>query len=514
MTNNPLSYTDTNQNPNKPLNLGDVGTKPKARRGGKGKYYTVKTGDSYASIAQELFGDQRYFNVIADLFGGQTIHAGMELKIPNVEQYKPPAGQLHYVSPGEFNAFANPSADSSIPYVRALAQNRPAQVSTVTTPPTLTNPGTAQTQGASSPNVPVSTPYLPPTTGVAMPPGYLNYSALAAQPVSDASYSFGAHNVVPPTAGYYGSSTYYKRASKVNKPIYQYNARAAQAAVQPPLDASGAYTGVGMPSYGAPVTSQGVVIGNTVPATTGYYGAMGSASKEITKTGKGSKSAGVSTLPSSVPPPANPQTPLGVTGNQQVLPQVGMTGAQTALALESGIANKPAGTYQVQRTYQRPIYSQTETDVWGQPKIIGFETVPYSVNGSDTINVGATGYKPASYVGFTGDVLNGGKPGQGRIIGGGEGFVDYTPAGIPKPPGTPYRPTGGGWGGGGGGGRNGGGRGGGGGGGGPNGGGGRGYATRSTPAPVYAQANTLPGGSTRARDMAGLSRTGLVTWRL
>src|SRR5690606_34506628 len=178
-------------------------------------------------------------------------------------------------------------------------------------------------------------------------------------------------------------------------------------------------------------------------------------------------------------------------------------------ALETGIANKPAGTYQVVRTYQRPIYSATELDVWGQPKISGFETTPYSVNGSDTINVSATGTKPAAYVGWT-DPMN--KPGGKKIIGGGEGYPDYIPAGPPRL-GGPYLSQGSGGGGGGsygGGGRGGGG--GGGGGGGPTGGG---APSRFSVAPTYAQGNTLPGGSPNpARSLAGLSRTGLVAWRL
>jgi len=487
-----------NLGPNNPLPL-DTQGKPKFQEGSGNKPprakkqkggYTVQGGDNYFTLAEQIYGSQRFAGLLIEANGGRPLRPGDIINVPQTDQT---AAEVNF-SPWAMEQARNLTANTAYGQRQQQAAQTQAQVS-------LTNPGAGTVSSVGANNYAglaaqtPPTPYTPPTTGVAMPPGYVNYSALAARGTprlqNSPSYPI-AGQVVPPHAGWYGATQQEKKMTKTggkttgkpgDVPVFQ-----GQGTGQAPLSqgqqniygnyatAPNYYTGVGMPSYSLP----------------GPYDPYN---------------------PAYIQRPPNPNaagnTFSNPTGNQQILPTQGMTGAQTALALESGIANKPAGTYQVQGTVQRPIYSATEVDVYGRPKIVGWETVP-----TGTVNVGVMGTKPAAYVGFTGDVLNGGKPGQGRIIGGGEGYADYTPAGIPRPPGTPAYGRGqmggaGSWGG------SGGRRGGGGGGGGPTGGGGRGAPNRYTPPAVFAQANSLPGGYRNpARDLAGLSRTGLVTWRL
>ena len=467
-----MAYTQLNgplplDAPPKPKFRESLGTKPPKNKKQKGGY-TVQAGDNYFTIAEKLYGNQRYAGLLISANGGM-LRPGDVISVPDVEGGDPNV----YFSQGAFNRGLElmqglPSASR---YGGASNQVQTTPQVSLTNPPSVSSVGT-NNYAALATQTPTTTPYTPPTTGVAMPSGYVNYSALAAQSVAK-PWRPTRENPINPNINKKGASPFI------------YKPRGAQAATPPPLQApnplqpgaaTGYYTGVGMPSYYQP------------PA--GPYDPYN---------------------PAYIQRPPNPNaagnTFANPTGNEQILPTQGMTGAQTALALESGMLPKPEGTYQVQGTVQRPIYSATEVDVYGRPKIVGWETVP-----TGTVNVGVMGTKPAAYVGFTGDVLNGGKPGQGRIIGGGEGYADYTPAGIPRPPGTPVYGGGQMGGGGGGGGRRGGG---GGGGGGPTGGGGRGAPNRYTPPAVFAQANSLPGGYRNpARDVAGLSRTGLVTWRL
>lgn len=442
--------------PKKPKIQGSLGTKPPKNKKQKGGY-TVQAGDNYFTIAEKLFGNQRYAGLLISANGGM-LRPGDVIRVPDVEGGDPNV----YFSPGAYRRAQELTAQTAY----GQRQTQAAQTQTPQTQVTLTNPPTISSVGTNNYS---SLAAQTPTTPGSSAPTYTGYIP--------AGQGGGYVPTAPLRPGMANPSSRTTRPPR--PPRVTYPASGAQTPAQPPLQgsnpaqpgaATGYYTGVGMPSYYQP------------PA--GPYDPYNPAYIQRPP----NRNAAGNTM-------ANP------TGNQQILPTQGMTGAQTALALESGLLPKPAGTYQVNRGVYTPIYD-------ANGNIVGYNTMPTG----ETINVGVMGTKPAAYVGFTGDVLNGGKPGQGRIIGGGEGYADYTPAGIPRPPGTPVYPGGQmGGGGGGGGGR----RGGGGGGGGPTGGGGRGAPARYTPPAVFAQANSLPGGYRNpARDVAGLSRTGLVTWRL
>ena len=437
------------------------GKVPKNKKG-----YTVVGGDNYFALAEKLYGSQRFAGLLMEANGGRALRPGMVLQVPKTDET---AAEVNF-SPWAWQQAQDLTASTAYGQAQQQAQTTPQTQVNLTNPPiggvssVGANSYSALAAQSTAPPVPAYTGYIPPGQGGGYTP------------------------TAPVRAGMANPSSRTVRPPRPPKPYF--SPSGASTPAQPPLQgsnplqpgaATGYYTGVGMPSY----PSSSAPYSPYNPAYVNPYPTMNAA--------------------------GNFQG--GMTGNQQVnvtqQSAQGLTGAQQAAALETGVANKPAGTYQVVRTYQRPIYSATELDVWGQPKIIGFETTPYSVNGSDTINVSATGTKPAAYVGWT-DPMN--KPGGKKIIGGGEGYPDYIPAGPPRL-GGPYLSQGSGGGGGGsygGGGRGGGG--GGGGGGGPTGGG---APSRFSVAPTYAQGNTLPGGSRNpARSLAGLSRTGLVAWRL
>lgn len=480
-----MALNNNPDNPNEPLsqaykpkkdkgngqNQGDLsgtlsfkpGKTPKNKKG-----YTVVGGDNYFTLAEKLYGSQRFAGLLMEANGGRALRPGMVLSVPKTDET---AAEVNF-SPWAWQQAQDLTASTAYGQRQQQAQATQQTQVNLINPPMTSSVSSVGANGYSalaaqsvaqgtSPIAPTYTGYIPPGQGG----GYIP--------------------TAPVRPGMVNPSTRTVRPPRPPKPYF--SPSGASTPAQPPLQgsnplqpgaATGYYTGVGMPSY----PSSSAPYSPYNPAYVNPYPTMNAA--------------------------GNFQG--GVTGNQQV----NVTGtqgqsSQTAAALETGIANKPAGTYQVVRTYQRPIYSATELDVWGHPKIIGFETTPYSVNGSDTINVSATGTKPPAYVGWT-DPMN--KPGGRKIIGGGEGYPDYIPAGPPRP-GGPYLSQGSGGGGGGsygGGGRGGGG--GGGGGGGPTGGG---APSRFSVAPTYAQGNTLPGGSRNpARSLAGLSRTGLVAWRL
>ena len=74
----------------------------------KKKQYTVHAGDNPARIAERLYGDQRYFNVIMDALkgiGGQTLRAGQVLSLPDLEAYQKKLrreGGIHEVTQGDW----------------------------------------------------------------------------------------------------------------------------------------------------------------------------------------------------------------------------------------------------------------------------------------------------------------------------------------------------------------------------------------------------------------------------
>lgn len=451
-----LKITELGTKPPKKPKITELETKPPKNKKQKGGY-TVQAGDNYFTIAEKLFGNQRYAGLLISANGGM-LRPGDVISVPDVDGGDPNV----YFSQGAYKRGLElmqglPSASR---YGGSGGQTQTTSQVTLTNPPTVSSVGVNNYSALAAQT---------PTTPGSSTPAYTGYIP--------AGQGGGYVPTAPFRPGMANPSSRTTRPPRPPQPTYP--SSGAKTPAQPPLQgqditkpgaATGYYTGVGMPSYYQP---------------SGPYDPYNPAYVQNPPT---MNAAGNFTQ--------------NVPGNQQVNVTQGMTGAQTALALESGIANKPAGTYQVQGTVQRPIYSATEVDVYGRPKIVGWETVP-----TGTVNVGATGTKPAAYVGWT-DPMN--KPGGQKIIGGGEGYPDYIPAGPPRPPGTPVYPGGQmGGGGGGGGGRRGGG------GGGPTGGGGRGAPARYTPPAVFAQANSLPGGYRNpARDVAGLSRTGLVTWRL
>lgn len=467
---------------------------PKNKKG-----YTVVGGDNYFTLAEKLYGSQRFAGLLMEANGGRALRPGMVLQVPKTDE----TAQTVNFSPWAWNTAQDLTAST------AYGQRQQQAQTTQQTQVNLTNPPIGGAQTGST--------YQPPPRYAAVAPTYVGYiptgqgggytsttpyAPTSPAPVNTPSYPVGGQTFA-------GGSWY----TKLLKP---YTARTKGDLTKQGSNNVPIFTGQGA---GTPPLAQGS------PASTGYYGAYIPPTAGGYYTGVGNQPyAPPASAPYSPYNPAyiNPYPTMNaagnfsanVTGNQQInvtqQSTQGMTGAQQAAALETGIANKPAGTYQVVRTYQKPIYSATELDIYGQPKIIGWETTPYSVNGNDTINVSATGTKPAAYVGFT-DPFN--KPGGKRIIGGGEGYPDYIPAGPPRP-GGPYLSQGSGGGGGGsyGGGGGGGRGGGGGGGGGPTGGG---APSRYSPPPVYAQGNSLPGGSRNpARSITGVSRAPLTAWRL
>lgn len=397
--------------------------------------YTTQRGDNPAKLAKRFYGDERYANVVAGVWG--NMQPGVALKLPDLKKYQADLaakGEKHLVTQGE------------VDYLKTLGGRRPMR----TAPPDLpspTNTGSGYSQ-------------LPPTSYQTANNPALNYSALAATPVA-------RPGLANPTA----------RTQRPPKPPgLTYPASGVQALAAPPLQganplqpgaATGYYTGVGHQPYQplAPKALQQTPLTYPLPPATNY--------------------------PPNFVPQNNPQFP----SNQQIIPTAGMTPAQQAAAIESGIYNKPVGTYQVRRGQYQPVLDP-------QGNIVGWELAQTG----DLINVGAVGTKPGAYVGWTGDPLGKWQPGMSKVIGGGEGYKDYLPAGPPRQYTLPT-PGGGGGGGpiyrGGGG------------GGGPRGGTGR-YLPQSRYRPgSYAQGSSLPQGSRNpARDLFNPSRTGLVTWRL
>lgn len=68
--------------------------------------YTVKSGDSWARIAGQMYGgDQRYYNVLMSANKGITmLKPGMVIEIPDLKDYmrqNKEAGRLHYVGPDD-----------------------------------------------------------------------------------------------------------------------------------------------------------------------------------------------------------------------------------------------------------------------------------------------------------------------------------------------------------------------------------------------------------------------------
>lgn len=56
----------------------------------KYKTYTVKSGDSYAKIAGQIYGDQRWMSALAGANQDRMLHPGMEIRIPMFDTEKTP----------------------------------------------------------------------------------------------------------------------------------------------------------------------------------------------------------------------------------------------------------------------------------------------------------------------------------------------------------------------------------------------------------------------------------------
>lgn len=81
------------------------------------KSYTVQPGDSWSRIAGSVYGNQRYFAMLASYNGGVDLHPGMVIDIPDLLGIEPgstpqepnvPPGALQYYSPANWNASQAP----------------------------------------------------------------------------------------------------------------------------------------------------------------------------------------------------------------------------------------------------------------------------------------------------------------------------------------------------------------------------------------------------------------------
>lgn len=213
---NPGKGFDQGFNPNV-SGGGGGGKKPKRNKG-----YTVQSGDSFASIAQKLYGDQRYFNVIADLIGGGTLQAGMVLKAPDLSGYMKDLaekGQKHLVTPGQATAYGMSGGSSQV-----------SSASPTTQTPATVQPDPMSTWLANNPAQTAATPYVSTPSG-APPVGYgPNAWAAPATPTTQ---------------------------TRTNNPALNYAALAARGTrPQAPLNPDGSFNLAAMPAYQAPATGR------------------------------------------------------------------------------------------------------------------------------------------------------------------------------------------------------------------------------------------------------------------
>lgn len=149
----------------------------------KSQKYTVQAGDNPAKLAKMLYGDERLFNVILKEAGGM-LTPGQVLKLPDLRQYQADLkkrGELHYVSPGEFNYAQSLTGGDTQPKTTLAPnlQNPPTNYQTApgSTPPPGYGPS-AYTPPTPKPFVPQTG--APPPLPTGMP---ANYAQLAAQNV-------------------------------------------------------------------------------------------------------------------------------------------------------------------------------------------------------------------------------------------------------------------------------------------------------------------------------------------
>lgn len=212
---NPNKGFDQGLNPNV---SGGGGKKPKRNKG-----YTVQSGDSFASIAQKLYGDQRYFNVIADLIGGGTLQAGMVLKAPDLSGYMKDLaakGQKHLVTPGQATAYGMSGGSSQA----------------------------SQTSSASTPTT--TTPQVDPfTTWLANNPAQTAATHYASTPSGVPPVGYGPNAWAPPAVP--------TTRSRTNNPALNYAALAARGTrPQAPLNPDGSFNLAALPAYQAPATGR------------------------------------------------------------------------------------------------------------------------------------------------------------------------------------------------------------------------------------------------------------------
>lgn len=393
------------------------GTKPpktqknKTPKGG----YTVQAGDNYYTIAEKLYGNQRYAGILISANGGM-LRPGDVISVPDVEGGDPNV----YFSQGAYNRGLElmqglPSASR---YGGSAAQAQTAQTQVnLTAPPTVSSVGvnnyaalaaqTPTTPGATAPspvnpNYQGASLYAPPSQGTTTTPAQVR-NRPPRRTTPPPTYSQRAAQYVPPPT------------TPVN-----YAALAAQTVPNAsPLAPDGSFTGRNLQPYTVPLPVSPSNFQGTPP-------------------------------PLEFPNPARP--------GQATMWYNGRNLAPYPASVRTNSAGDGRPNY---RDPRDTINSMDKLPEWADPFLYPW-------------------WYPTQPTG----------PG----------------APVAPPPGftPPYSPPGGG-----------GGRRGGGGGGNPPGGGGRGASNRYTPPAVFAQANSLPGGYRNpARDVAGLSRTGLVTWRL
>lgn len=436
---------------------GNAGNKPK---GGNKNAYTVQAGDSPALIAQKLYGDQRYLDIVLAQLGGSMLQAGMKLKLPDLRKYQKDlaaSGQLHEVTQGEWAGAQAYTARTN--YGQRQGQPQ-AQNQGGYNPSVNETPATSSWSG---PNLWDPKPYT-----VNPPPQYA-----AASGVPPVGYGPNAYGTPQPPA------------VNAPKPPLNYAALAAQNVSAPkPLSPSGAFNLSALPSYQPPEKppidyargwKEGKGTWMLVPDSSGvlrsiqlspapYYTGIGMPSYQRPAISSGRTNTQPTTRKQQLPPP--PPTQLtGIPPLQDYNPaQPGAaTGYYTGIGLQpyAAAVRTGAGLGAMNPRDPRDTLNRMDKPTEQGPGIGYLFPVP------------PPGYIPPAPVA-------GGGPFYPQPYGGG----------------GPGRRGGGG-------------------GGNPRGGVSRGAGGRGYQQPIYAQNSNMPGGGRNiARDQVGLSRTGLVTWRL
>lgn len=204
---------------------GPTQKKPKRIKGG----YTVQSGDNPALIAQKVFGDQRYLDVVLAALEGASLTSGMVLKLPDLTGYMKDLaakGQLHEVSQGEWNAAKDFTSRTRYGAERGITSPYAQAAQTQTQTPATVQPDPMSTWLA---NNPAQTAAVQPTSNPSGVP-----------PVG-----YGPNAWAPPAAP--------TTQTRTNNPALNYAALAARGTpVRRPLNPDGSFNLAAMPAYQAP----------------------------------------------------------------------------------------------------------------------------------------------------------------------------------------------------------------------------------------------------------------------